>query len=333
MQYRNLGRSGLKVSRVALGSWLTHGMSVDEGAAFDSFQLAFEHGINFFDTANVYNRGEAEKVLGSWLQGTPREHVVLASKVFFPMSDHWMDQGLSQRHIVNACAASLERLQVDYLDLYYCHRFDPDTPLEETCFAMHQLIENGWVLHWGVSEWTSVQLLRALHICDRHGWRRPICNQPLYHMLNRRLEVDVMQTCEEEGLGLVTFSPLAQGILTGKYRRGQIPGNARAANETAKRFFPFELLTEATDRKLEGLERIAQSLKMTLAQLAIAWCLRLKPVTTVILGASNHQQLEETLKASTVILTREVQEQVEEVLGNRPTDQYSGAPVGYTHGL
>lgn len=329
MQYRNLGNSGLKVSRVALGSWLTHGLTLDEAVAFDCFQLAFEQGINFFDTANVYNRGEAERTLGIWLQGTPREHVVIASKVFFPMSDHWMDQGLSQRHILNACADSIDRLQTDYLDLYYCHRYDPETPLEETCFAMNKLIDEGWILHWGVSQWTAVQLLRALHVCERHGWQKPIANQPIYNMLNRSLEVDVMQLCEEEGVGLVTYSPLSQGILTGKYRGGEIPEGSRAANEETNAYFPKKRLTPENDAIIDELEKLTRPLKMTLTQIAIAWCLRLKPVTSVILGASTPEQLEENIRGGSVIMTEEVQRAIEEILQNSPTDQYTGNAAGY----
>jgi voltage-dependent potassium channel beta subunit len=330
MIFNQLGRSGLRVSALSLGSWLTYGMATDEASAHACLQLAYDSGINFFDTANVYNRGGAETLIGEWLQsGIERDKIILASKVFFPMSDHWMDRGLSLRHITTACGESLERLQTEYLDLYQCHRYDEETPLEETCFAMHQLIQNGWILHWGVSQWTAVQILRAMHICESNGWRKPISNQPIYNMLNRSLEVDVIQLCEQEGLGLVTYSPLSQGLLSGKYRGGKVPKGSRAEAPETNAMFPKKRLGPETDAKLDQLEAIAKSLGGSLSQLALAWCLRRKPITSVILGATSTAQLTENLGALKLVLDDATQLEIELVLGNAPVDQYSGQPTGY----
>jgi aryl-alcohol dehydrogenase-like predicted oxidoreductase len=330
MTYRPLGHSGLRVSSISLGSWLTYGAATDDAQALACLDKAFELGINFFDTADVYNRGGAETLIGKWLQQVPRQHVVLATKAFFPMSDHWMDKGLSARHLNNAVTSSLERLQTEYLDLYQCHRYDYDTPLDETCHAMHLLVESGVVLHWGVSQWTTAQILNAIRTCERNGWRKPISNQPIYNLLNRSLEIDVMDTCEQEGLGLVTYSPLAQGILSGKYKAGEQPApDTRAGNPASNTMFAWKRLNEDTFRVLEGLRPIAQELGVTLSQLAIAWCLRKSPVSSVITGASRPEQVTENVHAATLHLAPDVLERLEAVLQNAPRDQYTGNPVGH----
>jgi voltage-dependent potassium channel beta subunit len=329
MKYRALGKSGYRVSVISIGSWLTYGTAINENQSFHCLEAAVEKGINLIDTADVYNRGEAEKVLGNFLKRTNRKELLIATKVFFPMADHWMARGLSHRHIFNACESSLERLKIDYIDLYQCHRYDVDTPLEETCYAMHLLIQKGWIHSWGVSQWSAVEIINAFRICEKHGWKPPVSNQPIYNMLNRSLEVDVMEVCENEGVGLIVFSPLAQGILTGKYKPGEIPPDSRAASEAAKNYFSFKRLNEETYSKIDSLKPIATQLGLTMSQLALAWCLRKAPVTSVIMGASKPEQVIENVKAATVELDPEVITRIEDILDNAPRDQYTGALTGY----
>ncbi|MDX5320252.1 MAG: aldo/keto reductase, partial [Bacteroidota bacterium] len=253
----------------------------------------------------------------------------IGTKVFGPMSDHWMNQGLSLRHIRTACETSLQRLKTDYIDLYQCHRYDIDTPLEETCYAMHNLIERGYILHWGVSQWTAVQILNALRICERNQWHKPVSNQPIYNMLNRSLEVDVMGVCESDGLGLVVYSPLAQGLLSGKYEKDHVPENSRLAHEAAGRFFPVKRMTEEFYAQQAELKEIASSLGLDMAQLALAWILHKKPITAAIMGATHPDQVEKNCAASGVVLPEEILSRIEEILDNAPVDQYSGARLGY----
>jgi aryl-alcohol dehydrogenase-like predicted oxidoreductase len=216
LEYRRLGGSGLKVSEIALGSWLTYGGSVAEERARECIRRAYELGINFFDTANVYARGAAEEIVGRALKGFARESYVLATKVYFPMGEGPNDRGLSRKHIMEQCHASLRRLGVDYVDLYQCHRYDTETPLEETLRALDDLVRQGKVLYVGVSEWSAGQISEALRIADEMGFDRIVSNQPCYNMIQRHIERRVMPLCEVEGVGQVVFSPLAQGVLTGK---------------------------------------------------------------------------------------------------------------------
>jgi len=329
MQYRQLGDSGLRISSVSLGTWLTFGTHVEKETAIACFDKALELGVNFIDTADMYNRGEAEKTLGEYLKLIVRDQVVIGTKVFGPMSDHWMNQGLSMRHIRTACETSLQRLRTDYIDLYQCHRYDIDTPLEETCYAMHNLVERGYILHWGVSQWTAVQILNAVRICEKNGWHKPISNQPIYNMLNRSLEVDVMDVCANEGLGLVVYSPLAQGLLTGKYRKDYTPEGSRMAHEAAGNFFPSKRMTDEYFEQQEQLIALAEELEMPMGRLALSWILQKKPLTSVIMGASKPEQVEENVKANDVALSEDIMERIEGILGNAPVDQYSGARVGY----
>jgi len=329
MKYRKLGHSGLQLSELSLGSWLTFGSLVDDQQSMRCLNRAFELGINFFDTADVYNYGGAEKMIGRFVKQIDREQVMVGTKVFFPMSDHIMDRGLSQRHILNSCKHSLLRLQTDYIDLYQCHRYDPTTPLEETCYAMHSLIEKGMILHWGVSQWSAVQILNALRVCERHNWHKPIANQPIYNMLNRSLEVDVMEVCEDEGLGIVVYSPLSQGILTGKYTKDHIPEDSRAANDESTHFFSHKRLTERNFERIDALKTVAADLGCTLPQLALAWCLRKSPVTSVIIGASRIEQIDENIKAVEVELTDELLTHIEKLLDNAPVDLYTGHRIGH----
>lgn len=233
MQYRRLGNTGLKVSEISLGSWLTYGGYVEEEKAIASIDKAYELGINFFDTANVYMRGDAEKVVGKALRKYPRSSYVLATKVFGKMGDGPNDHGLSRKHIVEQCDASLKRLGLDYIDIYYCHRYHQDTPpLEETLRALDDLIRQGKVLYIGVSEWSAEQMTEAIHLADKKLLDRIVVNQPNYSMLQRYIEKEVIPVGKKHGIGQVVFSPLAQGVLTGKYKKGQaIPENSRAAQK------------------------------------------------------------------------------------------------------
>jgi voltage-dependent potassium channel beta subunit len=330
MKYKNLGESGLEISVISLGSWLTYGASVEEQIAYKCLEKAINCGINFIDTADVYNYGGAEKVIGNFLKDIDRSHVVIGSKVFFPMSENRMDKGLSLRHIRNSVERSLERLKTDYIDLYQCHRYDTQTPLEETCFAMHQLITEGRILYWGVSQWSGVQITNALRICEKYNWRKPIANQPIYNMLNRSLEIEVMEVCETEKIGLIVYSPLAQGILTGKYKKDTpFPEDSRAAQEATSKWFSFKRLTPENLDKIDALQKLASELDCSMPQLALAWCLRHKPITSVIIGASKAEQIEENVQAAMLELPEEVLQKIETLLANQPIDQYTGEPIGY----
>ncbi|WP_018131211.1 aldo/keto reductase family protein [Effusibacillus pohliae] len=314
MNYRKLGKSGLRVSEISLGSWLTYGSSVEKETAIRCIDKAYELGINFFDTANVYARGESEKVVGEALRKYPRESYVLATKVFFPMGDGPNDRGLSRKHIIEQCNASLKRLGVDYIDLYQCHRFDPETPLDETLQALDDLVTQGKVLYVGVSEWTAVQINDALHLADKNGYDRIISNQPVYNMFNRYIEESVLPLCEREGVGQIVFSPLAQGLLTGKYKPGQpVPQGSRAANPEQKMFIE-RYLTENNLQKAAQLEKIAAEAGMPLANLALAWILRQPGVSSAIIGASRPAQIEQNVKASGVKLTPDLLQAIDEVL-------------------
>lgn len=312
MEYRFLGNTGVKVSEISLGSWLTYGGYVEKDAALKSIHKAYNLGINFFDTANVYRRGEAEKVVGEALREYPRESYVLATKVFNPMGEGPNDQGLSRKHIIEQCNASLQRLGHDYVDLYYCHRYDPDTPLYETLRALDDLVRQGKVLYIGVSEWSPAQIAEALHIADKRLLDRLVVNQPIYNMLKRYIEKEIIPQGEQHGVGQVVFSPLAQGVLSGKYQKGaDIPANSRAA-ENYKVISRF-LNDESLDRVAE-LQQVAAQEELSLSQLAIAWILRQNNVSSALIGASRPEQVEENVKASGVKLSEDALERIEKIL-------------------
>lgn len=315
MEYRRLGESGLKVSEIGLGSWLTYGDTVGNQNAKDIIHKAYDSGINFFDTANAYNRGEAEKVVGEALADIPRESYVLATKVFFPMGEGPNDRGLSRKHIIEQCNASLKRLGVDYIDLYQCHRFDKETPTEETLRALDDLVSQGKILYYGVSEWTAEQITDAVHITKEKNLRPLVSNQPIYNMLVRYIEKEVLPTSERHGMGQVVFSPLAQGILTGKYKPGQgIPEGTRASNDGINRWIKSYLKDEILER-VARLEKIAQDdLGVKLSQLALAWILRQPGVSSAIVGASRPSQVVENVKATEINLTPDLLEEIEAIL-------------------
>jgi len=312
MKYRKLGRSGLKVSEISLGSWLTYGGYVERERAVNSIHKAYELGINFFDTANVYERGEAEKVVGEVLKAYPRDSYVLATKVFGKMGEGPNDRGLSRKHIFEQLHASLKRLGTDYVDVYYCHRFDPETPLEETLRALDDLVTQGKVLYVGVSEWTAAQMVQALAIADKYLLDRIIVNQPVYNLLNRYIEKEVIPLGEQQGIGQVVFSPLAQGLLTGKYQSlADIPQDSRAAKLDNFR----NGLTEEKIAKVKQLEAVAADLQISIGHLALAWILRQSNVASALVGASRPEQVEENAKAVDVELSADVLERVEAILG------------------
>lgn len=312
MKYRKLGRTGLKVSEISLGSWLTYGGYVEKEKAVSSIHKAYELGINFFDTANVYERGEAEIVVGETLRNYARESYVLATKVFGDMGDGPNDRGLSRKHIMEQCHASLKRLGHDYIDLYYCHRFDKETPLEETLRALDDLVTQGKVLYIGVSEWTAAQMVEAHAIADKWLLDRIVVNQPVYNMFNRYIEKEVIPTGEMKGISQVVFSPLAQGILTGKYRKGQeIPLDSRAHSKN----WGKNQITEEKLEKVENLRNLSDELGHKVSQLALAWILRQDNVASALIGASQPVQVEENCKASDITLSAEVIESIEKILG------------------
>lgn len=314
MEYRRLGKTGTKVSEIALGSWLTYGGYVDADKAVKTIHKAYDLGINFFDTANVYMRGAAEEIVGQAIKAFPRDSYVLATKVYFPMGDGPNDQGLSRKHIMEQAHASLKRLDVDYIDLYYCHRYDPETPLEETLRALDDLVRQGKVLYIGVSEWTAEQITEAVHLADQKLLDRLVVNQPQYSMLVRKIENEVIPVCQKHGIGQVVWSPLAQGVLTGKYKKGAEPPKDSRALTNNKSI--YNLLTDKNLDKVEQLKGVAADQNLSLPQLAIAWILRQPNVSSALVGASRPEQIEENAKASGVQLDHETLEKIEEILAD-----------------
>lgn len=314
MQYRRLGRSGLKVSELALGSWLTYGGYVDKQTAVACIHKAYELGINFFDTANVYHGGAAEEVVGEALRAFPRESYVLATKVFFPMGDGPNNRGLSRKHVMEQCHASLKRLGTDYIDLYQCHRFDPETPPDETLRALDDLVSQGKVLYVGVSEWTAAQIADAVHLTRELDLDPIVSNQPVYNMLNRYVEKEILPLCAREGIGQVVFSPLAQGVLTGKYRPSEKPAPGTRAADPQSAQFIQRYLTGETLAKVQKLAPIAERNGLTMSQLALSWILRRREVSSAIVGASRPEQVEQNVRASGVVLPPEDLEAIEQIL-------------------
>ena len=304
MRYRHLGKSGLRVSEVSLGSWLTLGKSVDLAAARAIVRRAFDLGINLFDTADVYARGAAEESLRQALDGLPRHQLVLATKAFFPMSGGPNDRGLSRKHLVESVDGSLRRLGTDYLDLHQCHRADPETPLDETVRAYEDLVRQGKILYWGTAEWRADEIERACLVADTHGAYRPVSNQPQYSILARRIEREVVPVCRREGLGQIVFSPLAQGVLTGKYAGAARPAGTRAADPENGAFMQ-RFLDPDTLARVERLRPVAADAGCSLAELALAFCLREENVASVIVGATRVEQVDENARASAVTLSPE----------------------------
>lgn len=312
MDYRRLGNSGLKVSEISLGSWLTYGGYVQKESAVKTIHEAYDLGINFFDTANVYMRGEAEIVVGEALKDIPRDSYVLATKVFWPMGDGPNDRGLSRKHIMEQAHASLKRLKQDYVDIYYCHRYDPETPLEETLRAMDDLVRQGKVNYIGVSEWTAEQITEAVRLADQRLLDRIVVNQPQYSMLVRKIEEEVIPVSEKHGIGQVVWSPLAQGVLTGKYKKNEdAPKDSRAKTENQS---IQGLLTDDNLDKVEQLSGVARELDVSMPQLALSWILRQSNVASTLVGASRPEQIRENAKASELKLDTETINRIDAIL-------------------
>ncbi|MEE2678398.1 MAG: aldo/keto reductase family protein [Myxococcota bacterium] len=310
MEYRRLGGSGLRVSEVSLGSWLTLGSSVDREATRKIVEHAYDLGINFFDTADIYAKGEAEETLGAALRGIPRPYIVLATKCFFPLSNDPNDKGLSRKHIFESVEQSLRRLGTDYLDLHQCHRPDPETPIEETVCAYEDLVRQGKLLYWGVSEWTSEDIVTACRIADARNAYRPVSNQPQYNIFRRGIERKHLRVCEDAGVGQIVFSPLAQGVLTGKYSGGTIPSGTRAGDEERNRFMG-DFLKPQCVAQVDQLKPLADELGINLAQLALAWCLRHPNVSSVIVGATRPEQIEDNAAAAGFRLPEEIVQRID----------------------
>ncbi len=315
MQYRRLGKAGIKVSEVALGSWLTFGASVDEEVTRECVKIAVENGVNFLDSADAYASGDAERVLGKVIQdlGLRRQHLVISSKAYWPMSDDVNDRGLSRKHLMESVEGSLQRLGTDYLDLFFCHRYDPNVELEEVVRTLEDLVRQGKILYWGTSVWSAAQIEAAVGIARNYVAYPPQMEQPRYNMLDRHIEPEIMPTCARHGMGLTVFSPLAQGILTGKYNDG-IPEGSRADESD---WLAGDLTEEKLD-KVRRLTGIAQDLGISMAQLALAWILRRPEISTVITGATNPDHVRENVQAAEVELSDDVLEEIEGVLDNAP---------------
>ena len=315
MEHRHLGRSGLMVSEIAYGNCITHGSQVEEDAAKACVAAALDEGITTFDTADVYAGTRAEEVLGRALQGVRRESVEIFTKVYWPTGPGRNDRGLSRKHIFESVHGSLRRLQTDYVDLYQAHRYDHETPLEETLRAFDDLVTQGKVLYVGVSEWRAEEISAALAMADQMGLDRIVSNQPQYNMLWRVIEGAVVPLCVEEGIGQVVWSPIAQGALTGKYLPGQgVPSGSRATDASGSGFIKG-YLTDGILTRVQELLPVAKEAGLTMAQLAVAWVLQNPNVSTAIVGATRPEQVRENVQASGVELDEEVMRRIDDALG------------------
>ncbi|SOE01642.1 aldo/keto reductase family protein [Blastococcus haudaquaticus] len=315
MEFRRLGRSGLNVSQIAFGNWLTHGSQVEEDAAVACVHAALDVGITTFDTADVYAATAAESVLGRALAGQRREGLEIATKLYWPTGPGPNDRGLSRKHIIESCHASLRRLGTDYVDLYQAHRYDPTVPLEETMTAFADLVRQGKVLYLGVSEWRADQIAAAAALARDLGVQL-ISNQPQYSMLWRVIEDEVVPTCEAEGLSQIVWSPLAQGVLTGKYLPGEQPPDGSRASHSGVGFQVEGFLADDVLTRVQQLRPIADDLGLTMAQLALAWVLQNPNVAAAIIGASRPEQVHDNVKAAGVQLGAEIMVRVDEALGD-----------------
>ncbi len=313
MEYRNLGSCGLRVSTIALGSWLTLGSAIDAAGSTRLVHAAFERGVNLFDTADIYDHGAAETALGAAIGGLPRHRLVLATKCFFPMSDDANDRGLSRKHVFESLHGSLRRLGTDYVDLFQCHRFDEHTPVLETARAMHDLIAAGKVLYWGVSQWPAERIAEVMELCRREHLHAPVANQPLYNLMERGIEAAVLPTCARHGLGLLVYSPLAQGALTGKYRQGQPPPAGSRATDSQGSQWVGRYLTPARLAAAEELVALAALRSLTPMQVALAFCLRERCVASVLVGARDQRQLDQNLAVDGVVLDDDLRRDLDRI--------------------
>lgn len=323
MEYRRLGRAGLRVSALSFGSWITYGNQLDESAALNLMAAARDHGVNFFDNAEVYASGKSETLMGLALKklGWDRLTYVVTTKFFWGLPPKFGDgvnekNTLNRKYLLQAVDASLKRLQLEYVDIAYCHRPDPNTPLDETVFAMHDMVARGKALYWGTSEWSATDIMGAWHIADKHHLHKPIVEQPEYNLFHRKkVERDYARLYTEIGLGTTTWSPLASGLLTGKYASG-VPAESRGSLKSMA-WMHESLLDPAKNAIVARLGAVAQDLGCTTAQLAIAWCLKNPNVSTVITGASRVEQVAENMKALSVAvqLTPDVMARIQEIVG------------------
>ena len=319
MEYRRLGSSGMYVSEIAYGNWITHGSQVEEDAAIKCVRAALDEGITTFDTADVYAGTRAEVVLGKALKGVRRESYELFTKVYFPTGSGKNDRGLSRKHIMESVEASLKRLNTDHIDLYQAHRFDFETPLEETLHAFDDLVRQGKVNYLGFSEWNADQIRAAASIQREHDWTRFVSSQPQYSMLWRVIEAEVVPLSKQEGIGQIVWSPIAQGILTGKYLPGKKPpAGSRATDKKSGANFISRWMTDEVLTAVQNLRPIADGVGLSMSQLALAWALQNQNVSAVIMGATKPSQVKENVKAAGVILGDDVMQAIDAALGSLP---------------
>lgn len=322
MEYRRLGKSGLQVSLLSFGSWLTFGKQIGDNTAEDLMHFAYDNGINFFDNAEVYSNGESERVMGDILKksGWRRDSFLVSSKVYFGDDGKGPNQrGLSRKHVMEACHAALKRLQVDYLDMYFCHRPDKQTPMEETVWTMHNLIQQGKILYWGTSEWSAVEIMEAHMVARQFNLIPPVMEQPQYNMFVReKFEVEYFKLFRDYGMGTTIWSPLASGVLTGKYNDGMVEGTRLQI--PGMEWLKDRVMQEAALAKVRKMTALAGDLGTSMAKLALAWCAKNPNVSTVILGASKLSQLQENVQAVELLplMTEEVMQQIEDILENKP---------------
>lgn len=322
MEYRRLGKSGLQVSALSFGSWLTFGNQISDKTADELMGIAYDAGVNFFDNAEGYAEGKSEIVMGNILKARKwdRDTFVVSSKVFFGSQNKGPNQmGLSRKHIIEACNGALKRLQVDYLDLYFCHRPDKNTPIEETVFAMNTLLQQGKILYWGTSEWSAVEIMEAIAIAKQYHLIGPTMEQPQYNLIERnKLENEYLHLFKEHGLGTTVWSPLASGLLSGKYTSGDTK-NTRLELKGMD-WLKDKVLAEQNMKKVEGLQQLADQMNLPLAKLSLAWCLKNPNVSTVILGATKATQLKENLTVLEIVplLTDKVMADIDEIMGTKP---------------
>lgn len=321
MEYRHLGKSGLQVSALSFGSWLTFGKQIGDTVAEDCMKIAYDNGVNFFDNAEAYAHGKSEIVMGKILKkmGWARDTFLVSSKVFWG-GNIPNQKGLSRKHVFEACHGALKRLQVDYLDLYFCHRPDIHTPVEETAWTMHNLIQQGKVLYWGTSEWSAQEIQKAISVAVQHHLIPPTMEQPQYNMFMReKFEVEYFKLFTDYGLGSTIWSPLASGLLTGKYNKG-VPKNTRLTMKGMD-WLKEKIISEEKIEKVKKLTKLAEELGTNTARLSLAWCLKNPNVSTAILGASKAEQVKDNLKSIEVIqlLTEEIMQKIEDILQNKKT--------------
>ena len=316
MQYRSVGNSGIKVSSISLGAWVTYGNQVKDLETIKAItKLAYDAGVNFFDNADVYAQGAAEELMGEVLKEYPRHTLVMSSKVFGKTSEDANGRGLGRKHVHESIDRSLKRLQTDYLDLYFAHRYDPEVPMEEIVTAFSDLVKAGKILYWGTSEWPAARIAEAVTFARANGLAAPVVEQPQYSLVYRdRVEKEILPEAERFGLGLVVWSPLGQGVLTGKYDEG-LPEDSRLAQYDQ---FRERLLTEENRERVKQLKAIADELGVTRTQLALAWVLRQKQVSSAITGARTPEQLEESLGAAELELSPDVVEKIDAIFPPGP---------------